>query len=42
MTPLGEIIAARVRADGSMALADYMEMCLGHPRHGYYDPRPAG
>ena len=36
MTPLGEIIAARVRADGSMPIADYMEMCLGHPRHGYY------
>ncbi len=39
MTPLGEIIAARVRADGPMPIADYMEMCLGHPRHGYYTTR---
>jgi NADH dehydrogenase [ubiquinone] 1 alpha subcomplex assembly factor 7 len=41
MTPLGEIIRARIAADGPMPLADYMALCLGHPEHGYYFARPA-
>lgn len=45
MTPLAAIIAARIRATGPISLADYMEICLLHPRHGYYttrDPLGAG
>lgn len=36
MTPLAAIIAQRIRAAGPITLADYMETCLLHPRHGYY------
>lgn len=39
MTPLGQIIAARIRATGPMTLAEYMETCLLHPQHGYYATR---
>ena len=39
MTPLAEIIAAQIRADGPMTLADYMAICLLHPGHGYYATR---
>ncbi|WP_347138816.1 SAM-dependent methyltransferase [Paracoccus sp. SSK6] len=39
MTPLGEIIAGRIRATGPITLADYMEICLLHPRYGYYATR---
>ncbi|SNR57093.1 class I SAM-dependent methyltransferase [Paracoccus sediminis] len=45
MTPLAAIIAQRIRATGPITLADYMEICLLHPRHGYYatrDPFGAG
>lgn len=41
MTPLEEIIRARIAADGPLPLADYMALCLGHPDHGYYTSRPA-
>lgn len=36
MTPLAEIIVQRIRATGPITLADYMELCLLHPRYGYY------
>ena len=36
MTPLGERIAALIRAGGPMTVADYMAICLGDPEHGYY------
>ncbi|MFC3170297.1 class I SAM-dependent methyltransferase [Paracoccus fontiphilus] len=39
MTPLAAIIAGRIRATGPITLADYMEICLLHPRHGYYATR---
>jgi SAM-dependent MidA family methyltransferase len=39
MTPLGEILAARIAAAGPMSLADYMAECLLHPEHGYYTSR---
>lgn len=39
MTPLAEIIAGRIRATGPITLADYMEICLLHPRYGYYVTR---
>ncbi|MDH5530823.1 MAG: SAM-dependent methyltransferase, partial [Paracoccaceae bacterium] len=39
MTPLGQILAARIAADGPMTLADYMAECLLHPQYGYYATR---
>ncbi|MEQ8698686.1 MAG: class I SAM-dependent methyltransferase [Bauldia litoralis] len=36
MTPLGEKLAARIRANGPITIADYMAACLGDPEHGYY------
>ncbi|NHF71673.1 class I SAM-dependent methyltransferase [Paracoccus xiamenensis] len=39
MTPLGRLIADEIRASGPMSLARYMELCLLHPRHGYYSTR---
>jgi NADH dehydrogenase [ubiquinone] 1 alpha subcomplex assembly factor 7 len=39
VTPLGEALAARIRADGPMTVADYMAACLGDPRFGYYTTR---
>ncbi|MCZ0961748.1 class I SAM-dependent methyltransferase [Paracoccus benzoatiresistens] len=39
MTPLAQLIAQRIRATGPITLADYMEICLLHPRHGYYATR---
>jgi len=39
MTPLGEVVAARIRAGGPMTLAEYMGLCLLHPEHGYYATR---
>ncbi len=39
MTALAGLIAAQIRTDGPMTLADYMALCLMHPRHGYYTTR---
>ncbi|VDC32863.1 class I SAM-dependent methyltransferase [Pseudogemmobacter humi] len=39
MTPLGQLIAARIAATGPVTLADYMADCLLHPEHGYYTRR---
>jgi NADH dehydrogenase [ubiquinone] 1 alpha subcomplex assembly factor 7 len=36
VTPLGERIAALIRLNGPMSIADYMALCLGDPEHGYY------
>ncbi|MDO5632958.1 MAG: SAM-dependent methyltransferase [Paracoccus sp. (in: a-proteobacteria)] len=36
MTALAAILAGRIRAEGPMTLADYMQTCLLHPDHGYY------
>lgn len=35
-TPLQAIIARRIAEDGPMSVGDYMALCLGHPRYGYY------
>ena len=39
MTPLGQLIAARIAATGPITVADYMADCLLHPQHGYYATR---
>jgi SAM-dependent MidA family methyltransferase len=39
MTPLAEIIAARIARTGPVSMADYMSECLLHPEHGYYATR---
>jgi len=36
VTALLDIVRAQIRATGPMTVADYMALCLGHPRHGYY------
>ncbi len=36
MTPLGELLADRIRRFGPITFADYMRECLYHPVHGYY------
>jgi NADH dehydrogenase [ubiquinone] 1 alpha subcomplex assembly factor 7 len=36
MTPLGEKLAQRIRADGPITIAEFMEACLADPEHGYY------
>lgn len=38
-TPLDPILRARIAAQGPMRVADYMEICLLHPAHGYYATR---
>lgn len=35
-TPLGKLLAARIRERGPITFADYMATCLYHPEHGYY------
>jgi SAM-dependent MidA family methyltransferase len=39
MTPLEAEIRRMIEADGPMPFARYMELCLGHPQHGYYMTR---
>ena len=36
MSLLREIIARRIRSNGPLAFAEYMDLSLYHPRHGYY------
>lgn len=36
MTPLGELLARRIRATGPITVAEYMTEALQHPRFGYY------
>ena len=43
MTALGEEIRERIRRDGPISIATYMELCLHHPDYGYYRcGRPIG
>jgi len=35
-TPLGELLAARIRGSGPIPFAEFMRECLYHPEHGYY------
>jgi len=39
MNALAARIAARIRTDGPMSVADYMATCLFDPEHGYYMTR---
>jgi len=39
MTPLGEILARRIRETGPLTVAEFMGEALGHPEHGYYATR---
>jgi NADH dehydrogenase [ubiquinone] 1 alpha subcomplex assembly factor 7 len=40
---LAKIIREEIRANGPIPFSRWMELCLYHPRHGYYmKPRPAG
>ena len=36
MTTLAKEIRERIRRDGPITVAAYMELCLHHPEHGYY------
>ena len=38
-TPLTDILAASIRADGPISMSSYMAECLLHPTHGYYTTR---
>ena len=43
MSALAEEIRERIRRDGPISVATYMELCLHHPTHGYYRRgRPIG
>ena len=43
MTALADEIRERIRRDGPIGIATYMELCLNHPTHGYYRRgRPIG
>jgi NADH dehydrogenase [ubiquinone] 1 alpha subcomplex assembly factor 7 len=39
VTPLERLIRAEIAQAGPMTVARYMELCLAHPRHGYYATR---
>jgi NADH dehydrogenase [ubiquinone] 1 alpha subcomplex assembly factor 7 len=39
MAPLEQEIRRRIAVAGPMPVAQYMELCLTHPRHGYYTTR---
>jgi len=36
VTPLGALLAERIRRFGPITFAEYMRECLYHPAHGYY------
>ena len=45
MSAVADRLAARIRAEGPLTVADFMAECLAHPHHGYYttrDPLGAG
>ena len=39
MTPLADLLARQIAAQGPITIADYMAQCMGHPEHGYYVTR---
>jgi len=39
VTPLERLIRRQIDAAGPMTVADFMELCLGHPAHGVYGAR---
>ena len=36
VTPLARHLAERITRDGPISVADYIDVCLQHPEHGYY------
>lgn len=36
MSPLEDLIWSRISREGPITVAEYMELALGHPEHGYY------
>ncbi|CAN1722511.1 NADH dehydrogenase [ubiquinone] 1 alpha subcomplex assembly factor 7 [Hyphomicrobium sp. 1Nfss2.1] len=36
VTPLAGHLAERIARDGPISVADYIDVCLQHPEHGYY------
>lgn len=36
MSPLEDLIRNRISENGPMTVAEFMEVALGHPQHGYY------
>ncbi len=36
MSPLFKTITDKIAQQGSLSVAEYMELCLSHPEHGYY------
>src|SRR5690606_33087110 len=38
-TPLEAELVAIIAADGPIPIDRYMDLCLSHPRHGYYRTR---
>ena len=36
---LKDVIAKRIKQDGPLTVAEYMGLCLGHPKYGYYITR---
>ena len=41
MTALLDLLRQRIAATGPIGVAEYMELCLHHPEHGYYRHRDA-
>lgn len=39
MTPLAQLLAARIARTGPITMSDYMADCLMHPQYGYYSTR---
>ena len=39
MTELTEILKSRIADKGPISVAEYMHICLGHEKHGYYTTR---
>lgn len=39
MPDLTDHLRSRIRVEGPLTVAQFMEECLGHPRHGYYMTR---
>ncbi len=36
LSPLGKLLQASIKQVGPISLADFMDVCLAHPEHGYY------
>lgn len=41
MSPLGEDLTRQIKFLGPLTVAQYMQSCLTHPRHGYYSTKSA-